>query len=190
MEKLRTTPNQAASSAPSTDDLQRSRSRSSLILRCQRIIFSCYRADQYSDPDGYMDSLGAVLEQYPNDVIVYITDPRSGVQRHHKWPPTISEIVEACDNRIAELKRNERYRNWGKNDQTLLQGPQVEKPTIEQLKAKYGPNWGIGDIQKSAQEPPRQAPGWNSIVAMYGSDPSLLQRLLPAASPAREAANG
>jgi len=128
-----------------------------------------------------MDSLGAVLEQYPNDVIAYITDPRTGVQRHHKWPPMISEIVEACDDRIAELKRNERFRNWGKNDPLLIESPQAEKPTIEQLKAKYGPNWGIGEIPKSTEPPPRQAPGWNSIVAMYGSDPSLLSRLVRAA---------
>jgi hypothetical protein len=122
-----------------------------------------------------------VLEQYPGEVIIYISDPRTGVQRHCKWPPTISEIVEACDKRIAELSRAERFRNWGKNDETLLlEGPQADRPTLEQLKAKYGPNWGLGDLPKSGDAPPRQAPGWNSIVAMYGSDPSLLQRLVHA----------
>ena len=179
MEKLRITPGPAASSAQSTADLQRSRSRSSLILRCQRIIFSCYRADQYSDPDGYMDSLGAVLEQYPNDVIAYITDPRTGVQRHHKWPPTISEIVEACDNRIAELKRNERYRNWGKNEPLMLDAPQGNRTTLEELKAKYGPNWGLGEVTKVDAKP--QAPSWDKIAEMYKADPDRLKRLIHAA---------
>lgn len=123
-----------------------------------------------------------MLEQYPSEVIVYISDPRTGVQRRCKWPPTISEIVEACDKRIAELNQAERFRNWGKNGPPLIEGPQAEKPTLEELKAKYGPNWGIGEVPKSSSELPRQAPGWNSIVAMYGSDPSLLQRLVRAAN--------
>lgn len=42
-----------------------------------------------------MTSLGAVLEQFPDEVIIYITDPRTGIQRRSKWPPTISEVIEA-----------------------------------------------------------------------------------------------
>jgi hypothetical protein len=66
-------------------------------LRCQLAVFSAYRADQYSDPDSFKVSLGAVLEQYANEVITYVCDPRTGIQRRSKWPPTISEMVEACD---------------------------------------------------------------------------------------------
>lgn len=44
-----------------------------------------------------MISLGAVLEQFPEEVVVYVTDPRTGIQRRSKWPPTISEVLEACE---------------------------------------------------------------------------------------------
>lgn len=44
-----------------------------------------------------MTSLGAVLEDFPDEVITYITDPRSGIQRRSKWPPTISEVLSACE---------------------------------------------------------------------------------------------
>jgi hypothetical protein len=181
MEKLRITPGQAASSAPSTEQSQKLNSKKTLVLRCQRIIFSAFRADQYSDPDGYLTSLGLVLEQYPSDVIVYISDPRTGVQRRCKWPPTISEIVEACDDRVSELKRNERYRNWGKNDSTLLlDGPQIPRPTLEEIKLKYGPNYGL-----TANEPPREstfkAPSWDAITEAYAADPSRLAHLTKAA---------
>ncbi len=143
MEKLKTIHGQEASSERSIDDLQRSKSRETLILRCQRIIFSAYRTDQYSDPQGYMTSLGAVLEQYPNDVIVHVSDPRTGVQRGCKWPPTISEIVEACDNRVAELEQNHRFETWGQRNELALPAPEHPKPTYDDLKAKYGPDWGI-----------------------------------------------
>jgi len=52
-----------------------------------------------------MTSLGAVLEQYPDEVIRYITGPRTGIQRRLKWPPTINEVVEACDEHQDFLAR-------------------------------------------------------------------------------------
>lgn len=70
-----------------------------LIIRCQIAVFSAYRTDQFADPDGFKTQLGAVLEQYPDEVITYVCDPRTGIQRRSKWPPTISEMVEACDDR-------------------------------------------------------------------------------------------
>lgn len=52
-----------------------------------------------------MVSLGAVLEQFPSEVIVYVTDPRTGLQRRSKWPPTISEVVQACEEHQDYLAR-------------------------------------------------------------------------------------
>jgi len=52
-----------------------------------------------------MASLGAVLEGFPSEVIVYVTDPRTGMQRRSKWPPTISEVIEACEEHQAYLER-------------------------------------------------------------------------------------
>jgi hypothetical protein len=52
-----------------------------------------------------MASLGAVLEQFPAEVIVYVTDPRTGIQRRSKWPPTISEVIEACEEHQDYLER-------------------------------------------------------------------------------------
>lgn len=112
-------------------------------MRCQLALFSAYRIDQYGDPEGFKASLGAVLEQYPDDVIRYVCDPRTGVQRQCKFPPTISEIVTACDARIAEQRRTQRLMNWGNNNAPMLEPPRENRPTYEQLKAKYGDNWGI-----------------------------------------------
>lgn len=52
-----------------------------------------------------MTSLGAVLEGFPDEVITYITDPRTGIQRRSKWPPTISEVIEAAEEHEAHLAR-------------------------------------------------------------------------------------
>lgn len=44
-----------------------------------------------------MASLGIILEDFPDEVIIYVTDPHTGIQRRAKWPPTISEVLEACE---------------------------------------------------------------------------------------------
>ena len=53
----------------------------------------------------FKTSLGAVLEGYPDEVIAYVCDPRTGIQRRSKWPPTISEMVDACDEHRAFLEK-------------------------------------------------------------------------------------
>jgi hypothetical protein len=94
-----------------------------------------------------MASLGMVFEQYPSNVVEYITDPRTGIQRNKTFPPSIAEIVAACDEHMAYLLRKNRYENWGKNteDPALLEPPREARPTYAQLKEKYGSNWGIED---------------------------------------------
>ena len=81
-----------------------------LIIRCQIALFSAYRADQYSDPEGFKNSLGAVLEGFPDEVICYVCDPRTGLQRRMKWPPTISEVIEACEDHRDHLERQRKPR--------------------------------------------------------------------------------
>ena len=178
MDHLRIDP-AAVSSTPSTDELQKQNSRKTLILRCQRVLFSAYRTDQYADPDGFLTSLGAVLEQYPNEVIIYVTDPRTGVQRGQKWPPTIAEIVEACDNRISDLKRQDRFRNWGKNEAPLaLEAPRQERPSYDELKAKYGENWGLGGLDEKPKGPTFKAPSLEELQHFYGRNPERVARLM------------
>lgn len=76
-----------------------------LILRCQKNLFCAYRTDQYADPEGFMVSLGVVLEGFPDEVITHVTDPRTGIQRRMKWPPTISEVIEACEEHQDYLRK-------------------------------------------------------------------------------------
>src|SRR6185312_13815199 len=105
MEHLRPIDLAGASSTRSNVTSLNAKDRKALILKCQLALFSAYRIDQYADPEGFKNSLGAVLEGFPDEVIRYVCDPRTGLQRHLKWPPTISEVVEACEERRAYLHR-------------------------------------------------------------------------------------
>jgi hypothetical protein len=124
-----------------------------------------------------MASLGMVLEQYPDDVVIYITDPRTGIQRRCKWPPAISEIVEACDQHQQYLDRLERFKNPSRKPAQIEGSKNEDRPTLEQLHAKYGKDLGMTTLDKPPK-PATPAPAWDKIIAMYQSDPSRLAALV------------
>lgn len=97
-------------------------------MRCQLALFSAYRVDQYADPEGFKISLGAILEGFPDGVIKYVCDPRTGLQRRLKWPPTISEVVEACEEHQAYLAKMKAQRTA----RPLLDKP-YEKPRAQPI---------------------------------------------------------
>jgi hypothetical protein len=159
---------------------QKAKARKTLIEKCQAWIFAAYRIDQFSDVEGYIDSLNHVLAQYPDDVIMHISDPRTGIQRACKWPPTIAEIVTACEVHMQHLAKLDRLKNWGKKEELpRLEAPSEERPTIEEMKAKYGEDWGLTpDPRPKPGFKTGQAPSWQEIVSIYHRDPARLERLM------------
>jgi hypothetical protein len=83
-----------------------------LIAKQIEVLFSAYRRADYADPVGFVAQLGAILEGYPEDVIVYVTSPQTGLQRRLTFPPSIPEVVKACDERVAELHRQRQAEDW------------------------------------------------------------------------------
>jgi hypothetical protein len=79
--------------------------RSTWIASACRAILSSYRRDDFADPDGYLVQLGMVLERYPDDIIKHVTSPITGIQRHCKFPPSIAEVVEMCEDEQARQVR-------------------------------------------------------------------------------------
>jgi hypothetical protein len=73
------------------------------------MLLSAYRRDEWADPQGFAMQLGVVLEGFPEEVIIAVTHPSTGLQRRLKFPPTIAEVVEACE---AEGKRIETARRY------------------------------------------------------------------------------
>jgi len=69
------------------------------------MVIGAYRKDDFADPDSFVVQLGIVLEGYADSTIEQATDPRTGIQRECKFPPTIAEFVAFCD----EIKRRASY---------------------------------------------------------------------------------
>jgi hypothetical protein len=60
-------------------------------------VFGAYRRDEFADPENFIQQLGMILERYDDHVIERVTNPLTGIQRKCKFPPSIAEMVEACD---------------------------------------------------------------------------------------------
>jgi hypothetical protein len=101
------------------------RSSSRPDLRCSalvaatraRLLLGCYRRDEAADPDTYVQAITLVLSEYPEVIVNYVTDPRSGVQTRGKFKfvmPNAGEVKEACDEemvRIHSMQQPWRKRN-------------------------------------------------------------------------------
>jgi hypothetical protein len=68
-------------------------------------MFGCYRKGDANDPDIYCAAVAAVLSRYSPAVVVYVTDPRTGLPGVVKWLPAVAEVKEACIERESYLNR-------------------------------------------------------------------------------------
>lgn len=121
------------------------------------LMFGCYRRGDANDPDTYVSAIAAVLADYEPDVIQSVTDPRSGLPSKSDWPPTVREVKSACEE-IAGPRR--RAQDWDRAAAENLRQralPPPPRPTLEELKAKYGPNWGLKTIEEPAETKQKRA---------------------------------
>ena len=80
------------------------------MTRQGQILFSAYRAGDYADAAGFAIQLAAILSEFSDEVVIYVTSPLTGLQRRSKWPPTISEVLEACEQHEDYLRKRREHR--------------------------------------------------------------------------------
>lgn len=91
--------------------------RSTWIAALARQVLGSYRRDDFADPESFLLQLGMVLERYDDVVIREATSPITGIQRTCKFPPSIAEVVEFCD----ELRRRKNFKgDWNSRSRNQL----------------------------------------------------------------------
>lgn len=147
-----------------------------------KLLLGCYRTGEANDPETYVAAITAILARYPEDVITTVTHPATGLPSKKGWLPTVKEVTDACDEALEPILQNEaRLKRIAEQMAMREREDRGEKPTLAQLKEKYGENWGL-----TPKEPKKdstfKAPTWDEITATYSADPSRLARLIPEAS--------
>lgn len=111
-----------------------------------KILLGCYRTGEANDPETYVAAITAILARYPQDVITAVTHPATGLPSKKSWLPTVKEVVDACDAANEPNVQNElRLKRIKEQIESRERMEKGERPTLAQLKEKYGPNWGIED---------------------------------------------
>ena len=106
------------------------------------LLMSSYRKTDYQNPEGFIATLGAILEDYSPEIVEYVTDPKTGLQRRCKWPPTPAEVVEACAAEIAW--RAKIAQNSGLSPVPRLPRPRYGiEDSYEAMFKKYGRPTGV-----------------------------------------------
>ena len=105
-------------------------------------------------PDSYIGALAEVLAHYPRCVTSQAGDLVHGVPRETRFLPTPADVIAWCEREVAHMRqivqRDDEYRAMIRQQQERAEQAEriakarTARPTYSNLKAKYGPVWGIG----------------------------------------------
>jgi hypothetical protein len=65
------------------------------------LLLGCYRRGDANDPVTYSAAVTAVLIGFPEHVVEYVTDPRTGIPSELEWLPSVAQVKQACIKRQA-----------------------------------------------------------------------------------------
>jgi hypothetical protein len=71
--------------------------RAAWIALQARQVYGSYRKDDFADPEVFLKGLCEILMIYPDAVVRDATSHTSGIQTHCKFPPSIAEVKDFCD---------------------------------------------------------------------------------------------
>jgi hypothetical protein len=110
-----------------------------LAVQRARLLVGCYSKADFADPEIAARAFVSVLARYPESVVIAVTDPATGMPSKLKWPPSIAEVVEACNEAMAPILR-EFDRKMVAHRQARLRAapPPGPKMSIKEMEAKMG----------------------------------------------------
>jgi hypothetical protein len=104
-----------------------------------RLLVGCYRREDFADPEIAFRAFVSVLARYPESVVVAVTEPATGIPSKLKWPPSIAEVVEACNAAMAPILRDfDRKMVAHRQARLLAPPPPGPKMTPAEMEAKAG----------------------------------------------------
>ena len=148
------------------------------------------------DPETFIASWAVVMADFPPIVLDHVCHPAKGLAIQQNWVPTVFEVREACishmnlliarwhNERIPEERRLARTPR-----QFQIEEPREKRKTLEELRAKHGPNWGLSD-----HDPLRKPHNENYVPPTLGdiiNHYKVNKRLgIPLHRPMKEESNG
>lgn len=148
--------------------LQASENRQAFALERARLLFGQFRRGEANDPATFAASVAAVLSRYPDDVIIAATDPRTGLALRSDWLPTVREVGAICEEFMTSIRAAEHRERAMAETLRWRQNTPAQKPTIQELREKYGDNWGLSSSPQSAKPLPDPWEDMKRLAASAG----------------------
>jgi hypothetical protein len=115
-----------------------------LALARATLLYGSYRRDDAANAEVIIEAATAILAEYPAEVIIEATDPRTGIQAQAKFaafPPNPGEVRQFCEALMEPRRREERRRReaeeldrWRREGEAL----RANAPTAEEIRNRYG----------------------------------------------------
>lgn len=115
-------------------------------------MLDCWRTGGANSPETFVTAVAATLARYPDQVIYDVTDPRSGLPIQINWMPSIKEVYDACERAYLPVKTQiEREKRIAEQIEARKRDDEARqrRPSFDELKAKYGPDWGLSNATKT-----------------------------------------
>lgn len=68
------------------------------------IVMQAYRTPDLTNPAAFVEMAVGALEEFPALVLGELASPKIGIVRESKFPPTIAELVQWCEERVKRHK--------------------------------------------------------------------------------------
>jgi hypothetical protein len=119
--------------------------RASLLVRQ-------YPERSVSDPQVFIAGLCAVFIRYPEMIVRRVTAPGTGLASKVEFLSQAA-VEKACESEYAPFLREDQRRKAYAETAKYIEAPKVERPSIEEIKAKLGPDYGIERTGARPKEP-------------------------------------
>lgn len=111
-------------------------------------MFGCFRKGEANDPETYVAAITSTLARYPENIIVAVTHPSSGLPVQSDFLPSVKEVFEACEARMlpqreAEARRKRVALQLAERDRADAKDEKVAKglaDLAEHLKRGFSPS--------------------------------------------------
>jgi hypothetical protein len=132
-----------------------------------RLLLGCYRTGDANDPETYVAAITAILARYPEAVITEVTHPATGLPKKKGWLPTVKEVADACDDAVEfSVQHAARLKRIQEQMEARAREDRGEKPTLAQLKERFGDDWGLTPAAAKAPSD-FKAPTKQELAAHY-----------------------
>lgn len=120
------------------------------------LLFGSFKKSDADDPETFTAGCLRLFTAYPREVVEHVVDPMTGLAGKEDWVPSLAKVKAALEARASQLARQrerEDHRATTLADRARAAAvARNRRPTLDELRAKYGPNWGLTGAGGATQE--------------------------------------